>query len=61
MLLANKKWNYDGIPHFLPCGAEVNKDWEEGQEVECCRTVCDDKTDEIIDACHKHNKLKRGK
>lgn len=50
------KWIYHELPYRLPCGAEVNKNWMPGIPVECCRTVCKDKSDQIIDACHRHNK-----
>lgn len=61
MLLANGKWHDDGIPTSLPCGTSINQNWRRGKPVECCRTVCPDKTDKTIDECHKENKRKNRK
>lgn len=57
MLLANGKWQYDMIPKFLPCGAQVNQAWRPGLPVECCRTKCPDKN---IEECHtRHKRMNR--
>jgi hypothetical protein len=52
----------DYIPHWLPCGIEVNRFWRPGKHLECCRTICPEKSELAIDICyegHKYELIKK--
>lgn len=49
------------VPRRLPCGVEANRNYRPGKPMECCRTVCPDKSDKAIEQCyewHKYNARK---
>ena len=45
------------IPNMLPCGREINLNYQnddcQGENIECCHTVCPNKTWEEIDNCYE--------
>ena len=44
------------IPLHLPCGKDINQDYEPGMVLQCCRTECPKKTNDQIEECYDKNK-----
>lgn len=42
----------DYIPRELPCGEEINQNYQPGMELESCKTCCPKKTNKEIEKCY---------
>lgn len=39
------------VPLHLPCGKDINQDYEPGMILQCCRTECPNKSNDEIEEC----------
>lgn len=45
--------DHNYIPTKLPCGKKVNLEWSPSKKMECCKTVCHNKTNTDIELCYR--------
>jgi hypothetical protein len=44
------------IPLHLPCGKEINQNYEPGMTLQCCKTECPEKSNDQIEQCYDKHK-----